>query len=218
MSFGLSNALTSFQGYINKILAKKLNVFVIVYLNDILIYTKDLGQGHIEAVRWVLNVLRRYRLFANLKKCQFHKNEVCFLDYIVSAQEIRMEDEQIEVVKNWPEPTSVRDIQVFLGFTNFYWRFIRGFSRIAAPLISLLKTIRSSDSASKAFRADDNEVVCSGGGKANETVMNSSKNNKSKNSTRVPNIKATGEPNFLTPNAKKAFNHLRLAFIKALIL
>ena len=69
MPFGLSNAPTSFQGYINKILGKKLDFFVIVYLDDILIYTKDLGQGHVKAVRWMLNVLRGYVLFANLKKC-----------------------------------------------------------------------------------------------------------------------------------------------------
>ena len=108
-----------------------------------------------------------------------------------------MEDERIEAVKNWPEPTSVRDIQVFIGFANFYQRFIQGFSRIAAPLTSLLKTIGSSESAPKAFRADDNGVV-GVGGRANETVVNLSKNKISRNSTRVPNIGATGEPNFLT--------------------
>ena len=69
MSFRLSNALAIFQGYINKILAEKLDIFIIVNLDDILIYTKDPGQGYIEAVRWVLDVLRRYELFANLKKC-----------------------------------------------------------------------------------------------------------------------------------------------------
>ena len=72
MLFGLSNAPASFQGYINKILAKKLDVFVIVYLDDILIYTKDKGQGYVEAVRLVLDLLRKYGLFANLKKCWFH--------------------------------------------------------------------------------------------------------------------------------------------------
>ena len=63
-----------------------------------------------ESVRWVLDVLQRHRLFANLKKCQFYKDEVRFLGYVVSAQEVKMEDEWIEAVKNWPEPTSVRDI------------------------------------------------------------------------------------------------------------
>ena len=81
-----------------------------VYLDDILIYTEDPGLGHVEAVKWVLDVLRRHGLFANLKKCQFYKDEVRFLGYIVLAQRVKMEDGQIEAVKNWPEPTSVRDI------------------------------------------------------------------------------------------------------------
>ena len=110
MPFRLSNALASFQGYINKILAQKLEVFVIVYLNDIFIFTKDVGQGHVEAVRKVLDVLRRQKLFANPKKYQFYKNEVCFLGCIVLVQAVRMEDKQIKATKNWPKPTSVRDI------------------------------------------------------------------------------------------------------------
>ena len=107
-----------------------------------------------EAVWWVLDVLRRHRLFANLKKCRFHKDKVCFLGYVVSAQEVRIEDEQIEVVKNWYESMLVRDIQVFISFANFYQRFIRGFSKIAAPLTSMLKTTKLSDNlATKLFRA-----------------------------------------------------------------
>ena len=108
---------------------------------------------------------------------------------------------------------------MFIGFANFYQRFIQGFSKIAALLISLLKTTGSSDeSAPKAFRADNNKVVRDDSGRANGTVVNLSKNKKSRNLMRMPNIGAMGKPNFLTPNAKKAFNHLWLAFIKAPIL
>ena len=120
MPFGLSNAPASFQGYINKILAEKLDIFVIVYLDDILIYTEDQRRGHVEAVQWVLDLLRKNGLFANLKKCRFHKDEVRFLGYVVSSQGIRMEDERIKAVRNWLEPKSVQDIQVFIGFANFY--------------------------------------------------------------------------------------------------
>ena len=100
---------------------------------------------------------------------------------------------------------------------NFYWRFIQGFSKIAAPFTFLLKTTGSSESAPKAFKADDNEVVGDASGRANKTFMDSSKskNEKSRILTRVPNIGAIGEPNFLTLNTKKGFNQLRLAFIKA---
>ena len=110
MPFSLTNAPASFQGYINKIPLEKLDIFVIVYLDDILIYTEDDRNGHVVAVRWVLKQLRKFLLYANLKKCRFHQDEVWFLSYMVSSKGIRMEDEQIEAVKQWPEPQSVQDI------------------------------------------------------------------------------------------------------------
>ena len=92
MLFGLFNAPVSFQGYINKILAEKLDVFFIIYLDDILIYTEDEGYGHVEVVQWVLDLLRKNGLFANLKKCRFHQDEICFLGYGMSTQRVQMED------------------------------------------------------------------------------------------------------------------------------
>ena len=99
MPFGLTNAPVTYQGYINKILAKKLNVFIIVYLDDIFIYTKDEEKGHVQAIHWVLNQLRKFSLYANLKKCWFHQEEVWFLGYIVSLQNICIEDERIKAVE-----------------------------------------------------------------------------------------------------------------------
>ena len=188
MPFGLSNAPASFQGYINKILTEKLDIFVIVYLDDILIYTEDQGRGHVEAVRWVLDILRKNGLFANLKKCRFHKDEVRFLGYVVSSQGIRMEDERIKAVNNWPEPKSVQDIQVFIGFANFYWQFIRGFSKIAAPLTSMLKTTGSLDSA---LRDDDDEVVEGSG----RTLSKSKKSKNAKSGIQMRHGD-TGEPTY----------------------
>ena len=107
MLFGLSSAPITFQGYVNKILAEKLDIFVIVYLDNILIYTEDLGQLYVEAVRWVLDQLRKYSLFANLKKCRFHQDEVYFLGYVISFKRISIEAEQIEVDREWPKPKSV---------------------------------------------------------------------------------------------------------------
>ena len=100
MLFGLSNAPASFQSYINKILVKKLDIFIIVYLDDIFIYTKDPGQVYVNAVWWLLKELRKNGLFANLKKCRFHKDEVRFLGYVISAQEVKIKEEKIDVVKN----------------------------------------------------------------------------------------------------------------------
>ena len=219
MPFGLSNAPASFQGYINKILAEKLDIFVIVYLDDILVYTEDAGQPHVDAVRWVLEQLRKHGFYANLKKCRFHQDEVRFLGFVVSAQGIRMEEERIEAVKAWAEPKSVRDIQVFLGFANFYRRFIKGFSKIAAPLTSMLKTTAASpegppEATGKVREETGNEVGDGDRAKIGGVKPPGGKN--SKNSTKVKNsakskvAKATSPGTapearpFLTPEARLA--------------
>ena len=209
MFFRLSNAPASFQSYITKILAKKLDVFVIVYLNDILIYTKDEGQGHIEAVWWILDFLKKNGFFANLKKCRFYQDKICFLRYIISAQKVKMEDERIEVVRDWPESKSIKDIHIFFRFANFYRRFIQSFSKIAGLLTLMLKTTRSAENLSL-LMAEDTKVGSIGGGGDcdDETVERSSLT--SKNSNR-----ATG---YLTPGAKQAFTQLRQVFTKAPIL
>ena len=217
MPFGLTNTPKSFQGYVNKILAEKLDIFVIVYLDDIHIYTKDLEKAHVEAVCWVLEVLRKYGFYTNLKKCHFHKDEVRFLGFVVSRDGIRMEEERINAVKKWPEPESIRDIQIFIGFANFYRRFLKGFSRIAAPLTAMLKTTRSS--VALASRVDDNEVV--GGGGAVSRSDASRKSAKSKSQTKIGHLENSNdleEPKFLTSDAREAFNRLRQAFTKAPIL
>lgn len=88
MSFRLFNGLASFQGFFNKILAKKLDIFDIVYLNDILSHTKYPGQDHVNAVCWVLEQLRKYDFYAKLKSCYFHQDEIWFLGFVVSAKGI----------------------------------------------------------------------------------------------------------------------------------
>lgn len=118
--FGLSNAPTNFQGYVNKILFEKLDIFVIIYLDDIFIYTKNLGQAHIDVVCWILEQLQKHSFYTNLKKYCFYSNEMRFLRYVISAQGVRIKDKKIKVAKNWPKPRSICNIQVFIGFTNFY--------------------------------------------------------------------------------------------------
>ena len=110
MLFGFSNASATFQEYVNKILAEKLDIFIIVYLDDILIYIKDSSQPHIEDVRWILDQLWKYLLFANLKKYCFHQDEIHFLEYVVSSKRISIEAKKIKIVWKWPEPKLVRDI------------------------------------------------------------------------------------------------------------
>ena len=227
MPFGLINGPASFQGYINKTLAEKLDIFVIVYLDEILIYTDDDRDRHVSAMRWVLEQLRKFSLFANLKRCRFHQEEVWFLGYVMSSKGIRMEDKRIEAVKQWPEPQSVRDIQVFLGFANFYRRFIQGFSRIAAPLTSMLKTLGSTESKTRpgeggvgiggsragreGSRLDGSELhddkVDDGEVEDDEVREKVRKRSKSKNLSK--SRKTVRSSDFLTPRVKLAFTELR---------
>ena len=168
-----------------------------------------------DAIRWVLDQLQKYGLFANLKKSRFHQDKVQFLGYIVSAQGIQMEEEKIKAIRAWPEPQSIRDFQVFLGFANFYRRFIKGFSKIAILLTSMLKTTAPSTLAGPAYtRIDKNEFDTDGdggvsGGRVNDRIENLSTNTKVKKSSRT---------DFLISGAKKAFNRLRKAFTETLIL
>ena len=124
-----------------------------------------------------------------------------------------MEDERIEVVRNWPELKSIQDIQVFIGFANFYQKFIRGFSKIAAPLTSILQTTGSSDSS----RKDDDDEVVRGGDDRNLSKSKSKKSKNTKSGVQTC-LFAMGKPTFLTPNIREAFNQLRQVFIKAPIL
>ena len=128
-----------------------------------------------------------------------------------------MEEERIDAVKKWPEPQSVQDIQVFIGFANFYRRFIKGFSRIAAPLTAMLKTTGSS--VASASRVDDDEVVGGGGAVGRSDASKKSAKSKSRpKSGHLGNSSNSEERKFLTSDTREAFNRLRQAFTKAPIL
>lgn len=138
MPFGLTNAPASFQSLVNDVLRPFLDHFAVVYLDDILIYSDDLEQ-HKTHVRQVLERLASANLFVKLEKCKFHTSKVEFLGYIISNEGISMDQAKIDSVTSWPIPASTKDVMSFLGFTNFYRRFIPGYSSITAPLTSLLR-------------------------------------------------------------------------------
>ena len=92
MPFGLTHPSAIFQGYINKILVEKLNILVIVYSNEIFIYTESNSKEDLQAIWWVLDELRKHLFYANFKKCRFHQDEMRFLDYIIFHPGIRMEE------------------------------------------------------------------------------------------------------------------------------
>jgi len=138
MPFGLTNAPGSFQAFINSVLHEFLDTFCIAYMDDILIYSNTYEE-HVQHVRQVLQRLQENELYIKLEKSQFHAQEISFLGYTISPAGISMEPDRIAVITEWPVPQSVNDIQVFLGFANFYRRFIDGYSRVALPITNLLK-------------------------------------------------------------------------------
>lgn len=138
MPFGLTNAPATFQAHINSIFVDLLDITVIVYLDDILIFSKD-PADHLKHVREVLYRLKQNNLYCRLDKCIFSATEVDFLGFVVSTNGIAMEKSRVKSIEDWPVPGTFREIQVFMGFANFYRRFILGFSGIAQPLTALLK-------------------------------------------------------------------------------
>lgn len=137
MPFGLANAPATFQAYINTAMAGMLDRSVVVYLDDILIYSQDPEQHH-EHVREVLAALRKHKLFAKLSKCSFDVQELEFLGFVVGTNGVSPDPERVRTIVEWPVPESFHDVQVFLGFANFYRRFVHRYSHIARGLTNLL--------------------------------------------------------------------------------
>ena len=138
MPFRLSNALSTFMRFMNHILKPCIGNFVVVYFDDILIYSKN-SMERLEHLRQLFSILREQRLFANLKKCDFYADRIIFLGYVVTKDGIEMDRSKIEAITNWPTPSSIHDVRSFHGLVSFYRRFIHGFSSIMAPVTECLK-------------------------------------------------------------------------------
>jgi len=136
MPFGLTNAPAAFQHFVNTVFADMLDVCVVVYLDNILIYSEDM-ESHQQHVREVLCRLQLHGLFAKPEKCEFHSDLVEYLGYGLSLEGLTMSPDKIQTISDWPEPRKVKDIQSFLGFANFYRRFIFNYSDIVVPLTRL---------------------------------------------------------------------------------
>ncbi|KAI3663974.1 hypothetical protein L6452_45207 [Arctium lappa] len=138
MPFGLTNAPVVFMDLMNRVCRPFLDKFVIVFIDDILIYSKDEFE-HGKHLREVLEVLRREKLFAKFSKCEFWLQEVQFLGHVVSKDDVNVDPAKIEAMTSWEPPTSPTKVRSFLGLAGYYRRFIQDFSRIATPLTSLIR-------------------------------------------------------------------------------
>jgi len=138
LPFGLTNAPATFMHLMHQALRPLLDECALVFLDDILIYSKTLEE-HKQHVRRVLDALREQKLYAKESKCEFFKHEVEFLGHRVGQDGVRMMEDKVEAIREWPKPRSVRDVRAFLGTAGYYRKFIRDFSAIAAPLSDLTK-------------------------------------------------------------------------------
>ncbi|CAJ0951668.1 unnamed protein product [Ranitomeya imitator] len=155
MPFGLSNAPSVFQSFMHDIFREYLDRFMIVYLDDILVFSDD-WESHVKQVRMVFQVLCANSLFVKVSKCLFGVQKVSFLGFIFSPSTIEMDPVKVQAIYDWTQPTSVKSLQKFLGFANFYRRFITNFSSVAKPLTDLTKkgadVVNWSSAAVEAFQ------------------------------------------------------------------
>jgi hypothetical protein len=138
MLFGLTNAPAYFMYMINKVFMEYLDKFVMGFIDDILVYSRNEGEheGHL---RLVLQKLQDHKLYAKLSKCEFYLKQVAFLGHVISKGGIFVDPSKVQDVLSWKAPTSASGIQSFLGLAGYYQRFIEGFSTISKPMTELLK-------------------------------------------------------------------------------
>mmetsp|Transcript_2979 Transcript_2979/g.8067 ORF Transcript_2979/g.8067 Transcript_2979/m.8067 type:complete len:250 (+) Transcript_2979:1-750(+) len=138
LSFGFANAPATFQAVMNKTFSDMLYKGVLVYLDDILVYGRSKSE-HNKRLESVLQLLDQHKFFVNASKCDFERTSLKYLGHIISADGIRVDPSKIDVVQKWPAPTSVTGVRQFLGFANYFRRFIQGYATLAVPLNRLTK-------------------------------------------------------------------------------
>jgi hypothetical protein len=152
MPFGLTNAPSTFQSLMNEILKPFIRKFVLVFFDDILIYSGWLLLVHSSSACKAFQVLRANKLALKQSKCSFGQLTVTYLGHIISAEGVAMEPAKVAAVHNWPHPRSLRALRGFLGLTGYYRKYIANYGAVARPLIALLKeAFRWSEEADKAF-------------------------------------------------------------------
>ncbi|XP_075079357.1 uncharacterized protein LOC107827306 [Nicotiana tabacum] len=140
MPFGLTNAPATFCTLMNQVFREYIDEFVVVYLDDIVVYSQTLEE-HLMHLRKVLARLREHELYAKLSKCSFAQKQIDFLGHVIEEGRIKMDQQKIQAITDWPPPKDIHALRAFLGLCNFYRRFVKNYSLIAVPLTELLKKV-----------------------------------------------------------------------------
>jgi hypothetical protein len=133
MPFGLTNVPTTFMRLMDDVLRPFTKSFVVVYLDDILFFKKT-WEEHMQHIQQVLSTLKQHKLYSNLEKCSFGMKRVHYLGYIVDEHGVHVDPSKMQVIRGWTTPTTLTELQSFLGLANFYRQFVLGFSHIAWAL------------------------------------------------------------------------------------
>jgi hypothetical protein len=138
MPVGLTNALSTFMRLMNEVMREFIGKFVVIYLDDILIFNKTKAK-HLKHLAIVMRRLQQEKLLVNMKKCSFMKTELIYLGFVISVNELKMDPEKVEVIKNWPSPRNVFEVRSFHGLASFYRKFIKNFSGISTTMMDTMK-------------------------------------------------------------------------------
>jgi hypothetical protein len=138
MPFGLTNALATFQTLMNQVLHKYLRQFVLVFFDDILVYSKSEAE-HCRHLAKVVHILRQNKLFAKKSKCVFAQEQIKYLGHIITEKGVATDPEKVRAVQEWPEPHTITELRGFLGLPGYYRRFIKDYENICRPLFDSLK-------------------------------------------------------------------------------
>ena len=133
--FGLTNAPATFMCLMNSVSSKYLDKFVLIFIDDIIIYSKNEAENE-EHMRLTLQFLRDHKLYAKLSKCDFYKYMIHYFGHTISDEGISIGLEKIEAIMNWPTPRNVTNVRSFMGLVGYHWRFIEGFSKVAHSITS----------------------------------------------------------------------------------
>jgi hypothetical protein len=138
MPFGLTNAPATFQSCMNHIFKGQLRKYLLVFFDDILIYSKTWDE-HLAHLGEVLDIMQAHSLYAKESKCEFGMRELLYLGHIISGQEVQVHQEKIRAIVDWPIPKNLTELRGLFGLCSYYKRFVKGFSQLGAPLIDLTK-------------------------------------------------------------------------------